>query len=346
MKSRTVIWIVCLSALGIFGSFILTNGFNTEERIAAEIKSEVNKELLKKYNKDSISALKEILANPDKYAPPSIKNFGSPYTIDPIIFNKAYDAIFSKDAKEIIRFADLYPDEAILQYLSIVNCTRKKFDYCTSERFSERLIKIDPSDAAAKSLLVAHYLKTDEPARALAELNTVKSTDAFKTYFPELTQALAKELKDHEEYKDNTKNELYIAAIGISAAQGIDTSLLKYCISKIESKTPNEIWLSSCKTYSKAMLNSKSMVDQSLSLALTKAYFKIKNQTKEYEITIREKEKMDKTIKAFGAVSLDDSFNTENNLADYFTSVRKLGEYRAMNNYLQNNKEQILEKYK
>jgi len=337
MRSKIIIGLL---ALGILLSFVLTKRLVTKEKMA--------REHVQIYQKSIAPTAIEILQNESLDSRISTLNIEEKfYTPNPVIFKQAYQAIYKKDLTEIIHFADQYPKEPLLQYLTIVNCRWKKINGCESERFAKRLVEIDPNDAVGKSLLATHYMNKNKLSLALSQLDTINTNDSHKTYFAEIAHGLVPVLREQDEHKSRTLDELYIAGVGISAAQGIDTSMFKYCIDQIKSDTGNEHWIKSCKTYGDAMLNSKSILDQSLGLALNKEYFKVKNLMSDYDAISKKKDNMDKVMHVYGALSSEDGFYTEeNSLSSYFEEFARIGEYRTMYNYLQNNKKQILEKYK
>jgi len=109
--------------------------------------------------------------------------------IDPVIFKESFEAIYKKDINELIRLANAYPDEIILQYLVLNNCSYNNDTHCDLEQFSERLLLLEPNNTVSKSFLASSHIKKQDLISALDSLEKIHPSDSFNTYIPEFLDA-------------------------------------------------------------------------------------------------------------------------------------------------------------
>lgn len=167
-------------------------------------KSSNSESLVKEFSnhqKSSISIKSnQTSTNTDNEEKTLIDNNKPKFEIDLQLSEDLVQALMTKNQgkrlSEIIRLADAYPDNLLLQYLAATNCLRKQQLICDSNKFTQRLLIANPNSATAKSFLAAMNLKNEDSESVLAELSKIKATDTYSSFFYETTQSLEPAFKE------------------------------------------------------------------------------------------------------------------------------------------------------
>ena len=260
-----------------------------------------------------------------------------------------------KRVAELVRLADAYPKNELLQFLASTNCIKLKTNPCDPKRFAERLLSINPKNVIGKELLISDSLNNKDYETALSILESIDGDETYSTYFTETIEIIEYALskrppsnkyskKEVEKSlgitlnnnqsplsKDNLQNlGVLIDAIGIAAAQAINGDVSQACFKEATTNPQAERWLKACNTYGLAVQNSKSSLGQTLGISIqARMQFLLGNQSA-YEELNATKQGIGDLMSLATVILTDESFFNSGKSVRYFSDLKRYGELEAM----------------
>ena len=357
-KSYKLLIFISISLAAVFAFHTRTSDFSSPK--------ETRDEALNIYENTSIEAEKSSKNYPEKNEGKlSALENNSKYEIDLQLSKDLAITLMIKDIdtkiSEIIRLADEHPENSLLQYLAATNCLNKKQDLCDTEKFSQRLLINDPTNATAKSFLAAMYLKNNDSESALAELLKINADDTYSTFFYDITQSLepayneklndryslavdqllplikANENYNPEEYDFNEilNNAIQAALIGVAAAQVVNFDSPIACEKNLKNNTAQQRWMTPCMNLANTMITSDTIIIQSLGYAIQENVFALQNnETNLIQVQNLQNERV-LIYEAAGKLLSNEAFLLSSNFNLYYQESIVFGEYQAMKNLLE-----------
>ena len=260
-----------------------------------------------------------------------------------------------KRVAELVRLADAYPKNELLQFLASANCIKLKTNPCDPKRFAERLLSINPKNVVGKELLISDSLNSKDYESALSILESIEGDESYNTYYSEtfenveyslhkdarlnkyskkkLEKTLGYKIKpDLSQLSDESIQRLGVAidAIGIAAAQAINGDVTQACLKQGVANTQAERWRSACYKYGLALENSKTILGHSLGITIqARMQFLLGNQAA-HEDLINIKNQIKDLNNLSGVIMTDESFFSSGEFEFYFSELKKYGEFEAM----------------
>ena len=288
----------------------------------------------------------------------SLSNDQNETTIDIALANDITNGLFTKDRlqriAELVRLADVYTENELLQFLASNGCIKLKSEPCDPKRFAERLLSINPKNIIGKELLVSDSLNNKDYETALSILETIDNSDEYSSYFSETMEIVESSLSANPPSNKYSREALgksigypesnfsqmsdgslqilgiQIDAIGVAAAQAINGDVIQTCSKEASENAQAKRWINACNNYGQAMQNSKSTFGQTVGLSIQARMQTLLGNHSATEELIIAKERIGNIMNLAIPIMTAESFFTSGETETYFADVKEYGEIEAM----------------
>jgi len=241
--------------------------------------------------------------------------------------------------QELVRLADAYPNELLLQMLAFTNCMNASLSECDSERFTVRMLKIDPNNAAARSFLASYFIKNDNYINALDELEKINPDNKFNTLFPESVEAVKNAVTNINQKSETLHKEKVKAIFEIAVVDSPFPQLFHKCTFQSLNNPQKERWQKACYRYASAMENSTTLLERSLAIALQKEILNITDSTIGLNEIIDREETLRQTMQDANHILDNDLIMQTSDYETWYQDFIKYGEIEAMRRLVERHKE-------
>lgn len=350
---KTLITLLILIAITLLAAVFYKNLSNENSQILIPIKKpEIEKSPPAKKPNETKLVIESTELN-------SLSNDQNETTIDLALANDITNGLLIKDRlqriAELVRLADVYPENELLQFLASNSCIKLKSNPCDPKRFADRLLSINPKNIIGKELLISDSLNSKDYETALSILETIDNGDTYSIYFSETIETVESSLRTKpplnkysrwklekslgyptksnlSQLSDGSLQKLgiQIDAIGVAAAQAINGDVIKTCSKEVTANVQAGRWINACNNYGQAMENSKSLLGQSIGLGIqARMQSLLGNHTASEELRIA-KERISAIRNLATPIMTAESFFTSGETEKYFADLKKFGELEAM----------------
>lgn len=349
MKKILVITLIILG--GIFTTYIASLKNNTTKNIPQSVLQETIENKINSIHTSSSEVKQQAIIEP----------FVSKRSEDnkhEIISKELFTALEILDDKkmlsELIRLADIYTDNKLLQYLAAANCLNAKKENCDTSRFIDRLKSLDKNNAVINSLLIHEHLIDGNLDSALIEIQKISPDQTYESYFTDLLQSLEPAIKNTLTNKKTSVIDMFYkmrndegalskmdmnqfedlvttVATQAMAEQSIhrNNKVIDHCLSNNSDNSQETKWSSVCKNYSSVMLKSNSY-DERIS-ALNLQLHLLKNTPDSNGFSKYKQQETDlKNLRATTNELASVEFILSSNFSKFHRDTIKLGEIEAM----------------